>query len=123
MDNNLNQEVIEQKVDAPVEQVADALPTEQKEASSASNDNGFKFFKCCSASLKRFSVIVFIMNIFISLGLLGAVIVTVIVNLGTALLPVLALPLFTLFVILIIISRFVSALIYGFAEIVEKSEK
>ncbi len=90
---------------------------------NAGASDGFKFFGCCSKSLKRFSVVIFIMNIFLSLGILGAVIVKIIIELGTAILPLLAVPIFTLFVLLIIISRFVSALIYGFAEIVEKSEK
>ncbi|MBO5897198.1 MAG: hypothetical protein J6Q83_07855 [Clostridia bacterium] len=83
----------------------------------------FKFFRSCSASLKKFSVIVFVINIFISVGITGAVTVLLAVNLGAQMLSLLALPIVTLFIILIILSRFASALIYGFAEIVEKAEK
>lgn len=83
----------------------------------------FKFFRNCAASLKKFSILVFVINIFVAVGITGAATVLLAVNLGTQMLSLLALPLITLFVILIILARFVSALIYGFAEIVEKAEK
>lgn len=83
----------------------------------------FKFFKCCSASLKRFSIIMFVINLFFAVALTGVVVVLIAVYLGSAMLTLLALPLVTLFVILVVIARFISALISGFAEIVEKSEK
>lgn len=83
----------------------------------------FKFFRNCAASLKKFSILVFVINIFVAVGITGAATVLLAVNLGTQMLSLLALPLITLFIILIILARFVSALIYGFAEIVEKAEK
>ncbi len=83
----------------------------------------FKFFKNCSASLKRFSVLVFVINIFLSIALTGVGVVLCAVYAGVQMLSLLALPIITVFVILIVIARFISALIYGFAEIVEKSEK
>lgn len=82
----------------------------------------FKFFKCCSASLKRFSVIVFVISLFFAVTLTGIGVVLIAVYLGTAMLTLLALPMVTLFIILVVIARFISALVYGFAEIVEKSE-
>ncbi|MBR5442442.1 MAG: hypothetical protein IKV44_05770 [Clostridia bacterium] len=83
----------------------------------------FKFFRNCAASLKKFSVLIFVINLFISLGITGAVTVLLAVNLGAQMLSLLALPIVTLLIILIVLSRFASALIYGFAEIVEKAEK
>ncbi len=83
----------------------------------------FKFFKNCSASLKRFSIIIFVINLFLSIALTGVGLVLILVYTGVEMLSILALPVVTVFVILIVIARFISALIYGFAEIVEKSEK
>lgn len=83
----------------------------------------FNFFKCCSASLKRFSFIIFIINLFFALALTGVAIVLVSVYLGVNTLSLLALPIFTVFLLLVVIARFISALIYGFAEIVENNEK
>ncbi len=83
----------------------------------------FKFFKNCSASLKRFSVILFIINLFVAISLTGVIVVLLAVYLGVQLLGLLALPVLTVFIILIVLARFVSALVYGFAEIVESNEK
>lgn len=83
----------------------------------------FKFFRNCASSLKKFSILVFIINIFIAVGITGAVTVLLAINLGTQMLSLLALPIITLFIILVILARFLSALVYGFAEIVEKAEK
>ncbi len=83
----------------------------------------FKFFRNCAASLKKFSILVFVINIFVAVGITGAVTVLLAINLGTQMLSLLALPIITLFVILVILARFLSALVYGFAEIVEKAEK
>lgn len=94
-------------------------PVENKE----SNSGEFKFFKCCSASLKRFSVLIFVINVFLSIALTGVGVVLCAVYIGVEMLALLALPIATVFVILIVIARFISALIYGYAEIVEKSEK
>lgn len=83
----------------------------------------FRFFRNCAASLKRFSILVFVINLFVAIGITGALIVVLAINLGTQMLSLLALPIVTVFVILVVLARFVSALIYGFAEIVEKAEK
>ena len=114
----------------PMEQMNEVIVNQpevkENEASAQSEGSlfgNFKFFGNCSRSLKRFSVIIFILNVFLAIGILSAVILKIVIELGTAILPLLALPVFTLFVLLIIIARFISALIYGFAEIVEKSEK
>ena len=82
----------------------------------------FNFFKCCSASLKRFSFIMFIINLFFAIALTGVAIVLVAIYLGVSMLSLLALPIFTVFVLFVVIARFISALIYGFAVIVEKNE-
>ena len=83
----------------------------------------FKFFKCCSASLKRLAIITFVLNIFIAISIVGIGAVLLAVYIGADMLALLALPLVTTFAILVVISRLISALIYGFAEIVEKKEK
>ncbi len=112
---NKNNEVVLEESNTPAEGVAQAKKDEK--------GFDFKFFKCCSASLKRFSIIMFVINAFIAVTVTGVAAVLLGVYIGTAMLALLALPLITLFVILILIARFISALIYGFAEIVEKNEK
>lgn len=89
----------------------------------AEKDTEFKFFKCCSASLKRLAIITFVLNIFIAISIVGIGAVLLAVYIGADMLALLALPLVTTFAILVVISRLISALIYGFAEIVEKKEK
>ncbi len=83
----------------------------------------FKFFKSCSASLKRFSVILFVINLFLAITIVGVAVVLLGVYIGVEMLALLALPVLTLAVILVVLARFISALVYGFAEIVEKHEK
>ena len=83
----------------------------------------FKFFRNCSGSLKKFSILIFVINLFVAIGITGALMVVLAINLGTQMLSLLALPIVTVFIILVVLARFVSALIYGFAEIVEKAEK
>lgn len=106
------------------EEIFENNPSAEETAESKKGEKGgeFKFFKCCAASLKRFSIIMFIVNSFISVSIIGVVAVFLLAEIGTAMLGLLALPLITLFVILLLIARFISALIYGFAEIVEKYE-
>ena len=87
------------------------------------NDGGIKFFRNCSASLKRFSILLFVINIFASIIFVGVGTVLIGVYAGIELVLLIALPIFTFLIILIVLARFVSALIYGFAEIVEKAEK
>ena len=82
----------------------------------------FKFFKCCSATLKRFSVIMFVVNLFITIvaAVVGVVLIGVYV--GTQMMSLLLVPILCVVAIFVLVSRLISALIYGFAEIVEKYE-
>lgn len=82
----------------------------------------FKFFKCCSATLKKFSLIMFIVNLFVTLvaAVVGVVLIGVYV--GTQMMSLLLVPIICVVAILVLIARLISALIYGFAEIVEKHE-
>lgn len=107
--------VNETEENASFEAVADNKNTEK--------DMEFKFFKCCSASLKRLAIITFVLNIFIAISIVGIGAVLLAVYIGTDMLALLVLPLVTAFAILVVIARLISALIYGFAEIVEKKEK
>ncbi len=100
-----------------------ASASEEKAQQSDIKGIDFKFFRNCAASLKRFSILVFVINLFVAIGITGALTVVLAINLGTQMLSLLALPIITVFIILVVLARFVSALIYGFAEIVEKAEK
>lgn len=101
-----------------------AVVAESTQPEKAEEKSGeFKFFKCCSATLKRFSVIMFVINLFFAIAITSVAVVLIAVYLGASLITLLALPLLTLFVVLVVISRFISAVIYGFAEIVERKEK
>lgn len=103
-----------------------AEPTVTVNESPASDEKKgaeFKFFKSCSSSLKRFSVILFIVNLFLSITAVGVGVVLLAVYVGIEMVPLLALPILTAMIIMVLLARFVSALVYGFAEIVEKSEK
>ncbi len=83
----------------------------------------FTFFKNCSATLKKLSVVVFAINLFLIViaAVLGVVMIGMYI--GFEVVAMLAVPLISVIVILVIFARLVSALIYGFAEIVEKHEK
>ncbi len=121
MDDNLftNSDIF----DEPADSTESTVDTEDKKDNKDNKKGGeLKFFKSCSASLKRFSVIIFVINIFIALTLVGVGAVLLGVYIGFEMLALLALPLLTALVILILLARFISALIYGFAEIVEKRE-
>ena len=82
----------------------------------------FKFFKCCSATLKKFSVIIFVMNLFITFVAAAVGVVLIGVYVGTQMMSLLLVPIICVVVIFVLVSRLISALIYGFAEIVEKYE-
>ncbi len=97
--------------------------SEEKTQQEETKTLEFRFFRNCAASLKRFSILIFVINLFIAIGITGALTVVLAINLGTQMLSLLALPIITVFVILVVLARFISALIYGFAEIVEKAEK
>lgn len=83
----------------------------------------FKFFKNCSGTLKKLSVAVFVVNLFIIViaAVLGVVMCGMYI--GFEVVAMLAVPIISVVAILVIFARLTSALIYGFAEIVEKHEK
>ena len=83
----------------------------------------FKFFKSCSGTLKKLSVAVFVINLFLIViaAVLGVVMVGMYI--GFEVVAMLAVPFISVIAILVIFARLMSALIYGFAEIVEKHEK
>ena len=101
----------------------DVQSSSEKKPQQEEKTMEFRFFRNCASSLKRFSVLIFVINLFIAIGITGALTVVLAINLGAQMLSLLALPIITVFVILIVLARFVSALVYGFAEIVEKAEK
>ena len=118
MENNNTINNTEENV--AVESVAESnTPKKKKEE----KEQEFKFFKCCSASLKRLAIITFVINLFIAISVVGIAAVLLGVYIGGDMLTLLALPLVTAFVILVVFARLLSGLIYGFAEIVEKNEK
>lgn len=82
----------------------------------------FKFFKCCSATLKKFSVIIFVMNLFVTLVAAVVGVVLIGVYIGTQMMSLLLVPILCVVAIFVLVARLISALIYGFAEIVEKYE-
>ena len=92
------------------------------ENKKASKEFDFQFFKCCSASLKRFSLIMFVINIFLILVAAVIGVFVCVAYVSAEMISILAFPIFCIVAILVVIARFVSALIYGFAEIVEKHE-
>lgn len=102
-----------------------------KKSTVINNENGvgninpsldFKFFKCCSATLKKFSLIIFVMNLFITLVAAVVGVVLIGVYIGTQMMSLLIVPILCVVAIFVLVSRLISALIYGFAEIVEKYE-
>ncbi len=105
-----------------IDEVVESAEVKPEEAKVNEKGGEFKFFKNCSASLKRFSIVMFVINLFLAVAITAVAVVLLAVYVGAGMLALLALPLITLFVILVVIARFVSALIYGFAEIVEKNE-
>lgn len=118
---------IENFKDIGIEEATDVAEVAEAEADTKpikadEKPADFKFFKCCSATLKRFSVIMFVINLFFAIAITSVAVVLIAVYLGVNLITLLALPLLTLFIVLVVIARFFSALIYGFAEIVEKNE-
>jgi len=82
----------------------------------------FKFFKCCSATLKKFSLIMFVVNLFVTFVAAAVGIVLIGVYVGTQMMSLLLVPILCAVAILVLVARLISALIYGFAEIVEKYE-
>lgn len=96
--------------------------TEEKMTLKEEAEN-FKFFKNCSSTLKKLSLAVFIVNLF--LIVIGVVVGVIIAAnfVGIQIIALLAVPIISVVAILVVFARLVSALIYGFAEIVEKHEK
>ena len=103
--------------------VVEEAQGEQTKKVQPKENEPFKFFKNCSATLKKLSVAVFAINLFLIIitAVLGVVIAGVYV--GWDVISLLAVPIISVIAILVVLSRLVSALIYGFAEIVEKHEK
>ncbi len=120
-DNVIKEPVAE--VTATPETQAEKTAEAKKEASKSSKGGEMKFFRNCSASLKRFSILLFVINIFLAITLVGVGTVVLGVYVGFELIALITLPIITFLIILIVLARFLSALIYGFAEIVEKAEK
>jgi len=92
------------------------------EAGNAKIDIDFKFFKNCSATLKKFSLIMFIVNLFVTFVAAAVGIVLIGVYIGTQMMTLLLVPILCVVAILVLVARLISALIYGFAEVVEKYE-
>ncbi len=82
----------------------------------------FQFFKNCSGTLKKFSLIIFIVNLFVTFVSAAVGIVLIGVYIGTQMMSILLVPILCVVVIAVLFARLISALIYGFAEIVEKYE-
>lgn len=101
----------------------DIVKTAENNEKTQKNGVDFKFFKSCSTTLKRFSVILFVINIFVSVvaAVVGVILIGTYV--GFEMLSLLAVPIICVLVIFVVVARLVSALIYGFAEIVETHEK
>ena len=103
-----------------------AIPTidvEVKKAEAPQVAEPFKFFKSCSGTLKKLSVAVFVINLFLIViaAVLGVVMVGMYI--GFEVVAMLAVPFISVIAILVIFARLMSALIYGFEENVEKHEK
>ena len=107
------------------ETVTPAVEVEEKmvETKQVQSAEPFKFFKNCSATLKKLSVAVFAVNLFliVVVAVLGVVMGGMYA--GFDIISILAVPIISVVAILVIFARLLSALIYGFAEIVEKHEK
>jgi fatty-acid desaturase len=104
------------------EKIVIEAATEEKMTLKEEAEN-FKFFKNCSSTLKKLSLAVFIVNLF--LIVIGVVVGVIIAAnfVGIQIIALLAVPIISVVAILVVFARLVSALIYGFAEIVEKHEK
>ena len=82
----------------------------------------FKLFKCCSATLKRLSVLMFIVNLFIVVTAAVVAVIAIMFYMSAEMLSLLAVPIVCLVIVMVIFARLISALIYGFALIVGKYE-
>ncbi|MBR2875714.1 MAG: hypothetical protein IKC01_01100 [Clostridia bacterium] len=125
---NINiEELVEEPKAVAVSEVA---VTEKEEKSKPETKmslteeaEAFKFFKNCSASLKKLSFITFVINLFLIIIVTVIAVVYVGAYIGMEMVSLLAVPLISAVAILVIFARLVSALIYGFGVIVEKHEK
>ena len=116
---------------APAEAASKPAPKAQKpkkEPKQEAPENeeitlNFRFFKSSAQSLKRFSLVLFILNLFfiVTGTAVGAVYLAVL--LGGQLMAMLAMPIVLVVVVLILLARFLSAVVYGFGEVVEKAER
>lgn len=110
-------ETVERAIEQDLKKIENNFKQETQQPES------FKFFKNCSATLKKLSVAVFVINLFLIViaAVLGVVMVGMYI--GFEVVAMLAVPFISVIAILVIFARLMSALIYGFAEIVEKHEK
>ena len=99
--------------------IEEAPVTTEKQMSLKEEAESFKFFKNCSATLKKLSLAMFVINLFFIV--VGAFVLSA--YYGVQIVALLAVPIISVVAIFVIIARLISALIYGFAEIVEKHEK
>ena len=95
----------------------------KEEAENEELTFNFRFFKSSAQSLKRFSLVLFILNLFfiVTGTAVGAVYLAVL--LGGQLMAMLAMPIVLVVAVLILLARFVSAVVYGFGEVVERAER
>ena len=116
---------------APAEAASKPAPKAQKPKKEPKQEEpeneeitlNFRFFKSSAQSLKRFSLVLFILNLFfiVTGTAVGAVYLAVL--LGGQLMAMLAMPIVLVVVVLILLARFLSAVVYGFGEVVEKAER
>lgn len=116
---------------APAEAASKPAPKVQKPKKEPKQEEpeneeitlNFRFFKSSAQSLKRFSLVLFILNLFfiVTGTAVGAVYLAVL--LGGQLMAMLAMPIVLVVVVLILLARFLSAVVYGFGEVVEKAER
>lgn len=105
------------------ETVIETVDIKPEQPNAAKEAEPFMFFKKCSATLKKLSLAVFVVNLFliVVIAVLGVVMGGMYI--GWEVVTLLAVPIISVVVILVVFARLISALIYGFAEIVEKHEK
>ncbi len=116
-------DVIAESVNDVPEKNKEKKNKKEKSLKTQSAEEPLKLFKNCSLSLKRLSLVFFIISLFIIGMLAFAGIILIGVYLGTNMITLLLIPIISVVVILIIFARLLSGLVYGFAEIVEKYEK
>ncbi len=103
--------------------IEDAIVVSDSSSKTNNGSSEFKLFKCCSATLKRLSVLLFVVNLFLAVTAAVVAVIAIIFYIGLDMVSLLAVPIVCLVAVMVVIARLVSALVYGFALIVEKHEK